>query len=390
MATLGLILNQFFDRVTQLIQQFQNTGLVLEVNAGAQIQNLIDSAENAFKDALNTAASDLSAQQQQLTSELQSMIDDLQNGLIDDLTSKLQTIANTIPFGNHFPQVSSFSGNVIAQGGDDHVQVTLTGNFPDIGRNGYNAYLAVGSTKITQATKTTQTLTFMVPKSLFKADPAKVTYTPFSVGIPYLETEVLGIIHHERFASFNFNFIVLPPAPGYYVLQTTQLATVRQEVGDSFGNLVWDSSDDDIDEIKGVSMSDGWECIPNTVSYVFTRVQGSQGGDWFDLGNASTPTFAGWHFKTEHHGFGTSGKLTVTLNFRKWKNVSQLQTVSTPNTPLHWGDVHAITVDPTATWKIIFYQFDGSIKEYIASEHTNPYLWIDTAGNSISIKLIPF
>ena len=78
METLALILNQLLDRVQQLVQQFQNAGLILEVNGGATDRNLIDQTQAALKDVLSTAASDLSAQQQQLVSGLTGLIDDLQ------------------------------------------------------------------------------------------------------------------------------------------------------------------------------------------------------------------------------------------------------------------------------------------------------------------------
>ena len=63
---------------------------------------------------LNTAVSDLSAQQQQMVSSLTSVVDDLQNKIIDNLTTKLQTITNTLPFANHFPQLAAFGGNIVA------------------------------------------------------------------------------------------------------------------------------------------------------------------------------------------------------------------------------------------------------------------------------------
>jgi hypothetical protein len=52
-----------------MIQQAQDAGLLLEVNGGAQVLNLIDLAKTAFNDSLNTAANALSAQQQQVYPE---------------------------------------------------------------------------------------------------------------------------------------------------------------------------------------------------------------------------------------------------------------------------------------------------------------------------------
>jgi hypothetical protein len=389
MLTLGLLLNQLFDRVAQVIQQAQNAGLILEVNGGAQIQNLIDQAKDALKDSLDTAASDLSAQQQQLVSGISGLIDDLQHNLVDNVMSKAQTIANTLPFANNVPQVASFSGNVVAPNIVGDITFVINGNFVDIGDEDYNAELNLNGSITSNTTKTTQTLSFQIKKTELAFATAEIKYVPFSVRIPYKVSELLGIFHKKEFTTFNFIFIALPATPGFFVLQTTKLVDVRQTVRDTCNNLVWDSSDDDVDLVQGCNMSDGWQCARETVSYWFSRCEGDQGSDWFDLGNASTTTFAGWHFKTEHHGLGTSGKLTANLNFSKWKDVPQEQTTDGDQTPLNWGDSRVLTIDPTATWKILFHQFNGVVKEYAASDSTNPYLTIASAGSEVSIKVIP-
>ena len=210
------------------------------------------------------------------------------------------------------------------------------------------------------------------------------------IKVPYRVSEVLGLIHKEEIATFNVIFIVLPTAPGTYDLQTSKSGTVPQQVGDSCGNLVWDSSDDDQDMVQGCNMTADWQCLRETVSYHFTREEGNPGSDWFDLGNASTSTFVGWHFKTEHHGLGTSGKLTVTLNYQKTRNVPQTQTTDTGDLALAWGDSKILTFDPAASWKITFHQFDGVTKEYASTDETNPYIKIAAIGNQISIKALPF
>lgn len=389
MLTLGLLLNQLSDKVTQMIQQFQNAGLILEVNGGAQIQNLISNAQEALKDALNTAANDLTAQQQQLVSGLSGLVDDLGKKVIDNLTAKAQTIANTLPFANYVPQIASFSGNVVASNIAGDVDFQVNGNFLDIGEAHYDAQLSLGGVLVSNTTKTTQTLTFKLPKTNFNFAANTISYVPFSVTIPYRVKELGGIFHKKETTTFNFSFVVLPTSPGYFILQTSSLADVRQEAADSCNGLIWDSSQDDKDEIHGCNMSDGWQCEINSVTYSFSRQEGDKGTDWFDLGNASTTTYVGWHFKTLVKHWATSGKLTANLNYRKWKTVSQKQTTTGDNTPLQWGESKVLTVDPTATWKLTFYQFNGVSKDYATSDSSNPYLKIGTAGNQISIKIIP-
>ncbi|MEG9435378.1 hypothetical protein JAO29_04270 [Edaphobacter sp. HDX4] len=388
MLTFGLLLNQLSDHLNALIQQFQNAGLILEVNAGSQITNLIDATREAFKDSLNTAESDLTAAQQQAKSGISDLIDQLQTQVVENLTTKLQQIANTLPITNKIPQVTSFSGNVVAPNIAGDIIISIAGNFVYVGEDGYDAQLTLGDFTTPNKIKTTQSLTFQIPHDNFAPSPNSVSYVPFTVTIPYKVTH-LGIFHSKETMTFNFVAIVLPPAPGYYILQTSALGDTRQEIPDSCTGLIWDSSDNDDDAVRGANMTDGYQCMTETVSYHFTREEGDQGSDWFDLGNASTATFVGWHFKTEHHGLGTSGKLTVNLNFRKYKNVQQMQTAVGPSTPLLWGDSKVITIDPSATWKITFNQFNGVSKDYSSSDRSNPYLSISSAGNQLTLKVIP-
>jgi hypothetical protein len=390
MLTLGVTLSQLFDKLQQLIQQFQNTGLVLEVNAGAQIETVIQQTQAALSNLLNTAMSDLSSQQQQIVSGLTGLVDNLQNQIIDDLTSKLQTIVNTLPFANHFPQLAGFSGNIVAPNIPGDIQFSINGNFVDIGQSGYDATLQIGSSTVTNGNKTTNLITFTIPRSSFSFVATNVAYLPAVISVPYRVSEVLGIIHKKEVATFNIVFIVLPNTPGTYDLQTIKTVQVPQQVSDVCGNLVWDSSDDDQDMVQGCSMTGDWVCLRETVTYHFSRQEGDQGNAWFDLGNASTPTFVGWHFKTEHHGLGTSGKLTVDLHYQKTHNVTQTQTTDTGSMVFNWGDTKVITVDPTASWKIIYNQFNGVSKEYDTSDKTNPYIRIVSAGNQISLSAIPF
>jgi hypothetical protein len=390
MGILGGVLSQLFDRLQGLIQQFQNAGLILEVNAGAQIETVVSQAQSSLSNLLNTAVSDLSAQQQQMASSLTAVVDDLQNKIIDNLTTKLQTIANTLPFAKDFPQLAAFGGNIVAPNVAGDIRFTVDGNFMDIGQDGYDATISIGSATIKNATKTTNHIAFTVPRNTFTFVPDSVTYLPTVIKIPYRKSEVLGLIHKEEFATFNVIFIILPTAPGTYDLQTSKSGTVPQQVGDSCSNLVWDSSSDDDDSVKGCNMVADWVCLRETVSYHFTRQEGDQGDAWLDLGNASTTTFVGWHFKTEHHRFGTSGKLTVTLNYQKTRNVPQTQTTDTGNLALAWGDAKIVTFDPAASWKITFHQFDGVTKEYDSDDSTNPYIKIVAIGNQISIKALPF
>lgn len=99
-------INQAFDRADQLVKQAQESGLILEVNGGAQVLNLITHAKEAYESELKNTSQTLTSQQQQLISSLNGMLDDVQNHILKELTSNLQRTANTIPFAKTFPQLT--------------------------------------------------------------------------------------------------------------------------------------------------------------------------------------------------------------------------------------------------------------------------------------------
>lgn len=388
LGAFALAINQIFDRATQLIQQAENSGLILEVNGGAQVLNLINQAKDAFSSELTSTAQTLSAQQQQLISSLSGMLDDIQNHVLKDLTAKIQQTANTIPFAKTFPQLTFFEGNIIAPSTNATNTVTLTGNFFDIGSKNYDAVLKVGNNSYKNSSKTTQQIMFQIPQSEFIHSPNQVNYTTISVDIPYKKTW-LFFFKCKKSTSFLLNFIILPINSGSYQVVVTKATNIPQSEIATCNGLIWDSAQDDIDKVQGCDMSDGWSCDRNSVTYSFTRREGDQNNDWFDLGNVSTPTFVGWHFKTLHKLFGTSGKLTVNLTYTRYKTITQPVTTTGPSVNLLWGETKVETVDPQASWKIVYHQFDGRIFEFSSSEETNPYLKITTLGNQIQLTTIP-
>jgi uncharacterized protein YxeA len=389
-ATLGafaIAINQAADRATQLIQQAQQTGLVLEVNAGSQALVVINQAKAAYASALASTSQTLSAQQQQLISSLNGTLDNIQNHILNNLTANLQQIVNTIPLSRKFPQLTSFDGTILSPSLNtgNSVLVTLNGNFLDIGNKNFDAYLKIGANSYKNSTKTTQQITFQIPSSVFTFVTTKVGYQSFSVEIPYKK----GLLGSKKIALYNLNFILLPNNPGTYQLFITKATDVTHSENASCPNLIWDSSENDIDATSGCNMSDNWVCDRNSVSYALTREQGRKDHDWFDYGNASTPTFVGWHFKTQHKGLGTSGKLTVTLNYRRYKTVTEPVTTPQAVISLSWGSSKVETIDPSATWKLTYTEFDGRSFDFASSEQSNPYLKISTAGNQIQIITIP-
>jgi hypothetical protein len=115
-GTFGFLLNQAFDRASQLLTQAESTGNFLEAQAAGHIQLQIENARRAYADSLHLTAAHMSAQQQQLVSSIQSLLQDIDKHVlqnINEVTQRLQLIANTIPLSDHFPQATSVSGTLV-------------------------------------------------------------------------------------------------------------------------------------------------------------------------------------------------------------------------------------------------------------------------------------
>ena len=69
-VTLGIIINQLSDRVNQMIQQAQNAGLILEVNAGGQIVAVLDQAKQVYENELAVTENALDNTQKKVVSDI--------------------------------------------------------------------------------------------------------------------------------------------------------------------------------------------------------------------------------------------------------------------------------------------------------------------------------
>lgn len=383
-------LNNLTDQVKQIINQAQNAGLVLEVTAGAQILNTITQAQQAYEDGLIKGSDALSSQEQTILNGLNGSVDNLNKHVLQGLTGKVQSIANTIPFSKTFPQVQSYSGTV-TDGMDNFITIKLLGNFFNIGNEGYQAYIKVAGKTIENSIRTTSLITFLIPKSLIKKEVRQISYIPMSVTIPYKK----GWFNTKANSSFDLILIVLPGmSPGSLVAIQNKSVDVRVDTIINTPAKRWDSGDGDVDLNQGFDVIPGWTIDVNSVN--IHPVPGSEGGtvrrDWYDLGNASTPTWAGWHIKATHKNspWGHNGAISVTLSYKAYKNAPQQRDFKKDTLNLKWGESRSISIEPLANWKIVYERFDGKHFEISSNIRNDPYLKFDQSGHELQISAVPY
>ena len=189
--------------------------------------------------------------------------------------------------------------------------------------------------------------------------------------------------HSRKDAKFIAALIGLPLSPGQIVITTQSTVDVAQRDAVSTPQDNIQSDRDDHDENR-CGPNEAHTIDPSSVALHLDHVEGNT---WTDhpvrLNNPSVC----WHFRTEHHGIGTSDKL--------WFHFTYFVTFTTPvvrsNTQtftLKWGDSRVITAPP-GTVTIMFSGFDGSTQQFTAGNHDNRYIDISAEGGGFRIAARP-
>ena len=74
------------------------------------------------------------------------------------------------------------------------------------------------------------------------------------------------------------------------------------------------SDSDDLDQnYYGPPAPDGWVILQSTVKFIIEWQQGTEGGEWGQ--NVISYNPVGFHVWTQHHRFGTSGKVNFHFEY---------------------------------------------------------------------------
>jgi hypothetical protein len=192
--TFGVFLNQLTEKVGGLIDKAANDGEVLEMGAGAQINNAIAQAKKAYADSLDITTDRLTGQQKKIFDDLTTEVDYLNDHVVSQLQKIVDqgsTVANELPWSKTFPQLTRFSPSYIMPIREDDLPVELHGNFFDAARNGFTPYLIIGGvTNNGPAVSTTMDLRFTFPYGAFH----KSLYVPSSNSLTHVTANSLFLI----------------------------------------------------------------------------------------------------------------------------------------------------------------------------------------------------
>ena len=402
--TLGAVLAKLLGDVNSTIQGAVGGVLSIEVQAGGQIAGLIQQAQVAYAADLNLTFDKISATEKQTINDISSITQEFTRNTAASaasVMSKSQQIANTLPLAGLFPQVTAYSPAYVLPDHTPHandVTVTVEGNFADVFRNNSEAVVLIAGKRFLDVEKTTQRISFRIPASTLKQPVAsEIGFNELNVEIPYQTSSVLGQGHREL-ASFKLLIGSLPNIVGELFRDTSTSAPTLIKKQFVTGEIQQESGDDDIKcggehgdlAIHTVQADPGWTIIPSTVTPIITWSQGTQGPDqdWWIESNCSNQTTACLCVSTEHHRFGTSGKVHFTMKYIAQQPGTE-KSGGEIGGPLSWGYRGVWDAKGVSSWKLILTRFDGRRIE-ISGPYSDEFIRVTTSGSQVTIQSYPF
>jgi hypothetical protein len=388
--TLDVALNKIADRVDSSIEKAGTVANGVVIRAGSEVWAEIENMRTASKDVLNKAVKDLNSTMTAQLAQVSSDANALESKTAQDAARVLrlaQGVTNTIPFSKTQPQLTSLGPSYAVfdkAKPQEFLLLTFQGNFFDSALAGYAPVLLTPDKKSLEPVEvTTSHFIFSIPTSYFAAlSERPLPLVKFSLVVPYRETYWF-VFHSRQEARFVATLKSLPVSPGQITVTTTSSmeSTQRDSVSTPQDNIQSDRDDHDEDR-----------CGPNETriidpSSVAMQVDHSEGGTWTHhpvrLNNPSVC----WHFRTEHHGFGTSDKVWFHFTYFATYTVSKEDTKTEPLN-LKWGDSRVISA-PAGRVTITFTGFDGTTKQYQAANHENRFIDISAEGGGFRIEARP-
>lgn len=395
-ATLGVVLGNLMDQVQQAIITARNAGLTVEMEAGRQAALTIENARNAYADSLNLTMDRVDATTLQTINHLDTVVQSVSNnsfGNLNQLVTKLQQVANSLPFRPHEPQLSSFSPRYLAPTSPAaDVELTFSGNFEFAAKAGFEPTLVLSSKTYSPSSNTTQELKFLVkagdlflPEAFTKRDTPSSTRGTLT--LPWRSKRFGGLSHPRVEDTYNVIFTALPASLGKItVAHTTK--TMRPETKTYTSQEYYQSSasdrgnNDDIDHPYGIAPESGYRIVQSTST--ISEVWGT--GDRSHSFVSDSGGQVQYNVTTIHHKFGTSGQTKFKIAFDETRDVEHKDT-TTQTVDLNWGDSRTFPYE-SGSWHLVFDAFDKHHFETDAPSTTNPYLKVADNGKSLVLTAV--
>lgn len=397
--TVGGFLDNLGKQVNEAIDKAVGGADLVQIQAGGKISLAIQQAKEAYEGSLNRTMTELSSKDQEILNSLNSSVQQFRSGVATDVKKaeeRALAIVHSLPFSKHFPRMYDYAPHFVIPPSVEHAtsSINLEGDFTDLPNTNYVAKAKVGDKEVPNTAKSSNLCTFDIPYDLFVFSDNSLKANTLKIDIPY---KTGAIISHQADTDFVLPIYTLPKTPGKVSIKTSTPTptTIQQQV--TSPEMVQDSSNDDIKDngehadlaIHRWSPDPGWQVVVNSVRYHITWSQGDEGveKDWWFSRYASTINEAVACFSTEHHRFGTSGKIHFTISFTEQKDVTQ-NVQNTQDVAIKWGENRVVPIPSGSTWTGTYNRFDGKVQEF-SGPYSDQFLKVTTTGPNVNLLADP-
>ncbi|CAM2179383.1 hypothetical protein [Burkholderia cepacia] len=398
---IGVGLDKLGNDVKDAISNAAANGQLLEAQAGGQVYIAIQQAKETYNSELDLTIDKVSGPEQNSLNSIASIATDFENKTYKDLSSLNSQVRSTIhdlPFTNSFPQVLSYGPAFLEPSPPSGtVHLTLDGDFYDSLRSDYLPTLSINGKSISATLRTSTQLGFDIPKSEFAAKPDALTVSYAIVNIPY-STKTFLIFPSKRNSSVSLAMATLPKAPGTVRLDITTTSPGMAKQTKVSPEMSQESADDDIKcggehaelAVHFSTPDSGWAVVPDSTQWQVTWDQGNQGKgqDWWLERTCSTPTLACVCVSTEHHAWGTSGKVHFKILYTEEQSIVNSKTTS-QNIDIGWNEMRTVTIPAGATWQLQYNRFDGKQMQ-VAGVYGDAFVKVSQTANRVTVSTAPF
>ena len=188
----------------------------LEIEAGEEISRAIEQAKNAYQSELNKTIDKVSVAAKKSFDQLKSMVQAFEKDTGEGLNKLMvdaQQLANTLPFANKQPQLSSVKPRYLVI--DDLAKtsfVVFKGNFPYTAKIGFEPSLTFTDKPCYLVDSNTQSFTFQIPHNAFSdVDPTKYGYKTGQLRVPFDDGWIWS---HKNEFDYRIGLGALPQIAG--------------------------------------------------------------------------------------------------------------------------------------------------------------------------------
>lgn len=392
-VTMGAGLSIAMEKAQEMIRKAKATGNDVSLQAGLNLQNAISATEAAYAGSLKKTIESLNDTERKAYTDIDNLLAKAVNNWADSSNQILRdakVIANSLPFAGKFPQVAAFTPDYVTPD-ESAYHLAVSGNFPFASNKKRRPVLELNGKRLQAVEATTVLLRFDVPSGEFGPPSTDKLITKSAIlHVPWDSSSALNPFSKVKDGVFMLQLAKLPQTPGTLIIYHEVEKTKNETGTRRSGSFNFDSHADDIEENRSLDLNDadwsaGWRIVPSTGFFILDKHnEGSEGHDWYNKGlQGQNDRSVVWRVRTEHKGFGSSGKIIWGIGARVARDVREK--VQEPETiSLKWG-MRKIFTYPAGKWKAVWKRFDGSELEYRETYLGNAYLQLSANGDALTV-----